>query len=1169
MRILSLRLIAWGPFTDWAVNLSGGSEGLHMIYGPNEAGKSAALRGLKALLFGIDDRTTDSFLHDYRKLLVGGTLRRSDGGTIEIFRRKGKIRTLLAPDDSVIDDRVLQGFLGGVSDETFSRMFGLDHEELDAGGRDIVSGKGDVGQSLFAAALGGQSVQQILDAMEEEAGKLFAPHTAAKRMVNTAYVEYQRAMNEAKQASLPGRDWEQHTALCREAENRKAVLSTEIREAKATLGRIERIHAALASLGRRKQLLRQWTEMGEVLILPAEFSARHRTAAEALTRFRDVQAKARGKLDELNSEIEGLNVPTALLAEAEAITELHQLMGSQMKAMQDLPKRIGEAEQLEADAGAILNDIRPGITTEEAQSLNVGLARRKSIRELGGRHEALLQALQSAGKTVENLRGKIEKARNSLAKTGAARDPAALRDLLKRARKFGDLDAELTKLRNKLKTETKQAAIDLQRLSHWSGTLGDLEALSVPEDETVSRFEEDFAATEQQSRDVDSKLGEARARESDFSGKIKVLDLMGPVPSETDLEQARVRRDAGWKLVRAAWLEGGGAQAEIEAFAGGEPLDQAYEQSVHHADKVADRLRHEADRVAQHASMVAGRERAEQEILQLTEQNRKLWQDRAQLQGEWQDLWRPGGIDPLPPREMRPWIQKQSALVQRAQALRAHEQEVECAETRIAVLISEITAALRQMGEKEPEPAMTLDALLDYSQGVLDGSDRSNAERQKLETTMADTERDLTDAESKAREAEERIDAWQSQWLEAVKEIGLESLDSPDVANQLLDRIQDLAKKTEEIARARKRIEAIQRDSKAFSRRAQETAGRVAPDLLDLPPETIASQLNARLASGREDEASRKQLRTQYREKEAELAEAEDAIRSAERELEEMCVLAKCGRMEELEPVERRSDEARLIDGELKAISKELLAFAGGGTVEDLVRDSQEIDPDALPGQISELREHVAAKEDELSQVEQTIGRERNEIARMDGSSRAADAAEKAQSSLAQIRDGMERYVRLRLACTVLRKEIEQYRAKNQGPILKRASEIFAALTLGSFAGLRTNFDENDRPVLVGIRPSEEQVGVEGMSDGSCDQLYLSLRLASLEKHLEMQEPMPFVLDDILVNFDDRRSEATLKILAELSRKAQIIFFTHHQHLVSLAEKCVPSDILSVYPMRV
>ncbi len=97
----------------------------------------------------------------------------------------------------------------------------------------------------------------------------------------------------------------------------------------------------------------------------------------------------------------------------------------------------------------------------------------------------------------------------------------------------------------------------------------------------------------------------------------------------------------------------------------------------------------------------------------------------------------------------------------------------------------------------------------------------------------------------------------------------------------------------------------------------------------------------------------------------------------------------------------------------------------------------------------------------------------------------------------------------------------------------------------------------------MGVRPGgKELVGVNGMSDGTTDQLYLSLRLSSLESYLDNNEPMPFILDDILIKFDNERAIATLKVLAELSKKTQVIFFTHHHHLVELAEVSIESNLL-------
>ena len=134
-----------------------------------------------------------------------------------------------------------------------------------------------------------------------------------------------------------------------------------------------------------------------------------------------------------------------------------------------------------------------------------------------------------------------------------------------------------------------------------------------------------------------------------------------------------------------------------------------------------------------------------------------------------------------------------------------------------------------------------------------------------------------------------------------------------------------------------------------------------------------------------------------------------------------------------------------------------------------------------------------------------------------------------------------------------MQRGIERYREKNQGPILARASTLFAALTGNSFARLQIDDDGNGRSILKAVRPDGRLVGIEGMSDGSHDQLYLALRLASLESWLQSHEPVPFVVDDILLNFDDVRATAALAALAELSRQTQVLFFTHHRHIVDLA----------------
>ena len=49
--------------------------------------------------------------------------------------------------------------------------------------------------------------------------------------------------------------------------------------------------------------------------------------------------------------------------------------------------------------------------------------------------------------------------------------------------------------------------------------------------------------------------------------------------------------------------------------------------------------------------------------------------------------------------------------------------------------------------------------------------------------------------------------------------------------------------------------------------------------------------------------------------------------------------------------------------------------------------------------------------------------------------------------------------------------------------------------------------------------------------------------------------PLPFIADDLLVHFDDTRAAAAIALLAELGQTAQVILFTHHDHIAALAER--------------
>ena len=178
-----LDLLRYGRFTDTSIELPRTERDIHIVSGPNEAGKTTSLTAIEDMLFGIPARSPYNFLHSYEAMRVGGMLE-SGGECFEFQRRKTRRDMILGPDGDPLpgDERLLAPFLGGMDRVFFDRMFNLSHGRLAEGGRAIIEAKDDVGQVLFAAGTGLADLRERLKQMEDEADQLWAPQKAKRRL---------------------------------------------------------------------------------------------------------------------------------------------------------------------------------------------------------------------------------------------------------------------------------------------------------------------------------------------------------------------------------------------------------------------------------------------------------------------------------------------------------------------------------------------------------------------------------------------------------------------------------------------------------------------------------------------------------------------------------------------------------------------------------------------------------------------------------------------------------------------------------------------------------------------------------------------------------------------------------------------------------------------------
>lgn len=156
MRLQRLDLTRYGRFTDHIIDFGKtdpGSPDLHIIYGPNEAGKSTAFAAFLDLLFGIGAQSPYNFLHPYPTMRIGGVLEFADGPR-EFVRIKKPQNSLLDGAGRPMLDSAIQVDVGGIDRDAYRTMFSLDDESLERGGDSILASKGDLGELLFSAGTG-------------------------------------------------------------------------------------------------------------------------------------------------------------------------------------------------------------------------------------------------------------------------------------------------------------------------------------------------------------------------------------------------------------------------------------------------------------------------------------------------------------------------------------------------------------------------------------------------------------------------------------------------------------------------------------------------------------------------------------------------------------------------------------------------------------------------------------------------------------------------------------------------------------------------------------------------------------------------------------------------------------------------------------------------------
>ncbi len=145
-------------------------------------------------------------------------------------------------------------------------------------------------------------------------------------------------------------------------------------------------------------------------------------------------------------------------------------------------------------------------------------------------------------------------------------------------------------------------------------------------------------------------------------------------------------------------------------------------------------------------------------------------------------------------------------------------------------------------------------------------------------------------------------------------------------------------------------------------------------------------------------------------------------------------------------------------------------------------------------------------------------------------------------------------YATYKAAQFIIEKLQLDFLEKKKETMLSKASSYFDKITSGKYGEIIPSEDLTSLDFKTLRNDGTKIEKSENLSRGLKEQLFLSVRFNRINN---LENKLPLIIDDSLVNFDEFSFKNTLEIIKELSKEHQIFILTCHSYLVEEIEKTV------------
>lgn len=1148
MRIRKLGLRRYGKFTDAVIDFgerTAGVPDLHIVYGPNEAGKSTAMSACMDLFYGIHHQSRFNFLHPYPTMRIEAEL--DILGSVRSFSRiKLPHNSLLDDAGNTVADAILLGELGGLDRNAYQTMFCLDDETLEAGGESILASKGDLGHLLFSATAGLADLSDRLGSAKAEAESFFR---SGKRSGALSDLKKELAALKDERDRIDTLASE-YSRLVIERDKASSAYAEAIGERGRTQARIDEVQRFINALPRLQTFRSLRAELLPLASLPHAPSTWADDLPALMTRQTKLATQAQTvaeNIAHLRDDLERLVVDASACGLEDRIELLMDLRARHVTAEKDLPDRRLRLAVAEQTVARVLTRIDHASEREPARLL-LPAAVTGPIRDLMERRSGVEAALAAAEAEVDKAGEALSVAEGKIEEGEVRYDESwigALTTAIAAARQIDDATRlrAADRLCRERADELEDRLIDLRP---WTGDRNALCAVRVPRQDQLQRWTSIEAEV---AREIASLKGEEDrlvAEAGRLDARIEALAGVVGLVSDKDAGEARTAREAAWSIHKVE-LDPTSAAAFETAM---RKLDLITEQRFGHTARVAELN----GALLEQAEIRAALEQTERKLRDAMRNRAETTEEIEKALGAiGHGIEINSGIAGL-----NLWLQKHDRAIDAHRKLLTAERECREAQIEADGSRKRVAMAMRSAGVEVSQDD-DVPAMLAAGQSALDRA----ADAKNLHAAIEDRRRDLKFREKKLGDARLAEETWSRDWREVCAACWLgqrEIQPTMAVVRETLEALAELESALQKRAEWTDRIAKMERDQFQFRLEVDAIAAS-----MGLSPSSdalgLCQSVMDRVASNARAIDRRRELEARLAAEQDKARALADEVAQAHAQANQMMSLFGVESLTEVDARLRALDRRSDLEARSNQVRGELLDGMRAETVEQAESILDAVDRGSLDAELIALKKSFDDEDGRSRDLFSARNIAEDKIASVGGDASVAILDEKRRTILLNIQDRALAYLRLKLGTAAAERALRAYRDRHRSSMMKRASEAFALISRGAYSELVTQ-PSNGNEILIAKGSDGSSKIASELSKGTRFQLYLALRVAGYHEFARAHAPAPFLADDVMETFDDFRAEEAFRLLASMAATGQVVYFTHHRHLCEIAKAIEPTTVV-------